>query len=815
MSAIINALKGSLESDPQNWETRLALIEACNGEGLYNEAVEFLNQAESLPGDDAGLVVAGKCYFAVGASEQAHGIYLAALEVNPDNEDARNAIKEIEAAHAAEADGSVPVAVLADEDDVGDVEEAVAAVATPSPVAKAVAARAGQQAPAPVIVRSVNPEDIDPELIAEAEFIHQAEEESQRKRAASMRRDRVNAVALTVLLHVLVLFALMQVVSQAVRNAPPQIVASTTADSPPEAIDNETLKRPTQTSAASSSAMADIVSVDATSSFSLSNVKVDTAANMALGDTGIDFAPSMDMGVETSSDSKMMFGQKMEGDVLGVILDVSGSMAEYLPYVVREVDKNFKNAPIVYVRDVVLRRRSKDPEVITIIPDEVRPFDEDRNHTPYWFLWYDLPRKAPQRYVDRLIETMKSRPNQFLALNRGGSDMVSAAIDFLVEQKIDSLYIFSDFEDFVDEDLAQEIGQGLGRRRIRTYVQPAKKSTENLAIMTKKLANRTLGRQMPSLVSIMQPPDDTPKPLTLQKPKDMLADAPVNYATPRKEMFGKEFYDFRPNKLQEITRLSEPEYDAVFYGPQARVEIFLKNEKGEYLQHPIEFYYWSWKRDPERMKDPKYYGRRRKFLRVEEDPTFDGKEIVWKMVLEDELKFQVHLYLGRKGMNATYVAEPPKDGTPDSANIYFRIPRLAFERKDIYYGQDLPPEGLDLDHVRIGVRPNTVVFNLPRKDRNRYKATWALDGFVPGYNTRHFDELIRVMPNGIRDVVVSGPSFGPRKFHARTTSSKILLTGGAGRRDIEPWESFWFALVRSADTRERFTKTEAISIEIE
>ena len=48
----------------------------------------------------------------------------------------------------------------------------------------------------------------------------------------------------------------------------------------------------------------------------------------------------------------------------------------------------------------------------------------------------------------------------------------------------------------------------------------------------------------------------------------------------------------------------------------------------------------------------------------------------------------------------------------------------------------------------------------------------------------------------------------------RTTASKILLEGGQPRPDIEPWESFHARLVRRGDTRERFTKTEAIEIEI-
>jgi len=120
-----------------------------------------------------------------------------------------------------------------------------------------------------------------------------------------------------------------------------------------------------------------------------------------------------------------------------------------------------------------------------------------------------------------------------------------------------------------------------------------------------------------------------------------------------------------------------------------------------------------------------------------------------------------------------------------------------------------------LDQVREAVKANEVIFNLPRQERDIYATQWAQSGFQMGYNTKKYNELIRRLPNGIRDLVVQGPSFGPRKFHARTTSAKILLNGGSGRADIEPWESFWAALVRPGDSREKFTKTEAIEIEIE
>ncbi|MEM7011635.1 MAG: hypothetical protein AAF585_09145 [Verrucomicrobiota bacterium] len=528
----------------------------------------------------------------------------------------------------------------------------------------------------------------------------------------------------------------------------------------------------------------------------------------------------MDIGMSTGM-SMQLFGEKLieKGEKLGVVLDVSGSMAEFLPRVIREIDRNFDNTPIVYVNNALIRNTGNtETEIRRIVEEEVVPYYPDRTHTPYWFLWHDLPRKAPQPAVDRLMEYFKKRPNAFIAV--GGYNRMTAAADFLAKQKVDAIYIFSDFEDFVDEELARDLGQRLGTGGIKTFVQPAQQKTEFLKVMAQKVANRSKGRELKPLNEI-QVEEDTSIMARLEdktvKPEDMAAKLDVRYATSRPTAVGDEFYEFRPNQNWfEIARLQEPEYEVVFYGPEARGELFLKNEKGEFMQYPITFGYHSRKyteEDPNKPNEPRH--RRRKFLRLAEDPTFDGEEIVWKMILEDELKFDVHLYLGRKGMNATYVAEPPEDETTDHAYIYFRVPPLVREREDRYYGYDLPSGGLNLDQVREYAQFNKMVLNLPNGDRDRFERHWGELGFEPGYNTRHFNELIRHLPNGIRDVVVDGPSFGPRKFHARTTSNRILLHGGQHRADIELWEAFHMRLVRPLDRRTRFTKTEAIEIQIE
>lgn len=803
----IPELTQSLAAEPTNWERRLALVQALMAEGRHETAVEVVNQGEAIPHEAAPWLAAAKTYAAVGAIEQAGSLVATALEIDPDFAPAKSYQAEL-AALAPQ----IPVALTAD-----DVEDEGASALQASSARSA----------APLMRRSADEGTPETHIALpkvafsnhEMEALREAEEAAKLRREVAIRRDKFNSLTITVLVHVAIFFALTLYVTQVPPRVPPQIVASSATQQQEEMIENVKMDKPTlEPTTAVNSSIADIISVNATSSFSVSSVDV-PVADMAV-QTGMQFNPSMSLGMPTSTASKMMFGQPMEGEVLGVILDVSGSMAEFLPVVVREVDKNFKDSPVVYVRNMLISNDNREGEVRLIVPEEVVPYDPVyKTRTPYWFLWHDLPRKAPQRYVDRLIETFKTRPNQFLTVARWEGSSTISAVNMLMEEKIDSLYIFSDFEDFIDEDIAAELGQKLGRRKIRTYVQPAEKSTDFLDVMTKKVANKTLGRQMPALVSLLRGTEETEVTSLMKDNREAdiaaLANMNVKLATPRAEISDKPFYAFKPNaNWTEIHRLSEPEYDAIFYGPEARVEIFLKNAEGQYIQNPITFYYHSWKEIPDHP-DPRYRLRTRKFLRVEEPPSFDGKEIIWKMVLEDELKFRVHLYLGRKGMNATYVADPPKDGTYDSAHIYFRVPALATENKDRYYGFDFPAEGLKLDQVREAVKANEVIFNLPRGERDRFIKQWSISGFDMGYNTRKYDELIRQMPTGIRDVVVQGPSFGPRKFHARTTSSKIFLNGGAGRADIEPWESYWFSLNRGREERTKFTKTEAIEIQIE
>lgn len=810
MSALINSLKKALDVDPSDWETRSTLVDALAAEGHADEAKSVVEAGGDPPDEGPGHEHAQKAYAASGMEfpELAVAVLVEEDEPEEEVEEPKAYVRSIVPPGEAPSEATVAVSI-ADEEEGPEIASDVDFDREVPPVLEANpdVQKDGEGRAFYVIETTAE----------ELEELHHVEEISEKKHDRTIKRDRFNSLTLTIALHIALFFALAFVATHVPSNNPPNVVASASAATEDDIIDPTELNKPVPRQTPAAAAFTpNIVSVEAFSAVSINNVDVQTPQAL---DMGVTFSPSMNLGM-SSGMSMQLFGEKIieKGEKLGVVLDVSGSMAEFLPRVIREIDRNFDNTPIVYVNNALIRNTgNQETEIRRIVEEEVVPYYEDRTHTPYWFLWHDLPRKAPQPAVDRLMEYFKKRPNAFIAV--GGYNRMTAAADFLAKQKVDAIYIFSDFEDFVDEELARDLGQRLGTGGIKTFVQPAQQKTEFLKIMAQKVANRSKGRELKPLNEI-QVEEDTSIMAALEdntvKPEDIVEKLDVRYATPRAEVVGDEFYAFRPNQNWfEIARLEEPEYEVVFYGPEARGELFLKNEKGEFMQYPITFGYHSWKYVEDPTRNNELRPRRRKFLRLAEDPTFDGKEIVWKMILEDELEFDVHLYLGRKGMNATYVADPPKDETSDNAYIYFRVPPLVREREDRYYGYDLPPDGLNLDQVREYAQFNTMVLNLPNGDRDRFEKHWGELGFEAGYNTRHFHELIRHLPNGIRDMVVEGPSFGPRKFHARTTSNRILLRGRHYRADIELWESFNMSLVRPADRRTRFTKTEAIEIQIE
>lgn len=645
------------------------------------------------------------------------------------------------------------------------------------------------------------------------EELREHQKESAMRRLRMMRRDKLSSLMVTAAVHVAVFLLLGLVVISMPRREPPQIVAVASPSLPIDTLEKKKVLRPTQSAnAAPASAMPNIISAFDSSKISVPTLQLPQQNNAVFGTS---FTPTLDFAPQGMEGMPTLFGEKIDGKTLGVILDVSGSMSEYLPKVIREIDRNFEKASIIFTNNLIFRQGIESKtEIRPILTDDVKPRNEDGTHTPYWFLWYDLPKKAEQAAVDQLIKIFKERPNCYLAV--GGDNRVDKAMDHLRSLGVDSMYIFSDYEDWVDEEAAVEGARKLSKADIKVYVQPAQDRTEFLEVFTRKIAMRTSGKELKSLVKALEK-EEEPQPVLA----DVMDPVPVevegvNYGTVRPERYGTEFYDYRgPGNEWKIIEVFEHKlFDLVLYGPSARAAIFLKTD-GRYVAHPVGFWYHSRKWFLDERGD--WTWRRRKWLRNEEPPKLEGNEITWKMILEDEIKFEVWFRFEKDEASfmATYAAELAPDEKGDQASIGWHIPPLAVQKNDIYYSPDFP-QGLNLDRLREASKPNHSVFNLSTKEAERYGPTWNIYGWKRGINIRTHDVLCKNLPNGILDARVQGQSFGPRVITVAARQNDILLNASSYRADIELWEGYGFHLTRPADqTRHRLTKTKAFQLTIE
>ena len=299
----ISELTTSLAADSGNWELRLSLVQALIAEGRHESAVEVVNQGEAIPHEPGPWLAAAKTYAAVGATEQARGLVASALEIDPDYEPAKR--------YKAELSPAVrPPVVSLTAADLEDEEIEVLAVAAEPTIALVKKSGDGSPMTLPKVTFSSQ----------EIEALRDAEEAVKQRNLNSVRRDKLNSLVATVILHIAIFAALTLVATQELPRIPPQIIASATIQPQQDQITDVKMSRPMLApAAAASSAAVDIISVNATSSFSVSSVDVkisDVTAAAGSGSssmgTGMSFNPSMSLGMATSSESRMLFGQPME-----------------------------------------------------------------------------------------------------------------------------------------------------------------------------------------------------------------------------------------------------------------------------------------------------------------------------------------------------------------------------------------------------------------------------------------------------------------------------------------------------------------------
>lgn len=342
-----------------------------------------------------------------------------------------------------------------------------------------------------------------PGLQASKAYLRAAELRRRADAAAeNLRRSRAGdsfkAIALTAVAHAGVIIAVGAMAISAPYVVPPGGSAHASVPSGAMKEDLTKLSRTLNRRAAEDHGIARLVAsqhrADVTMASSEAEASPLPAAMLGTGsfEPSVQFPEGRDAGIT-------LFGTPLEAKVLGVIADVSGSAAELLPSVIREVDQHAGQSPVVFVNHTILREfaEGEATALTPVVATDVAPSREGLP-TPYTFLWGELPRVAGPSSMDQVIEIFKTRPDCHLAV--GGENRIAAAFDYLISQKVDAIYIYSDFEDYTDLAAAQAWGQKLVAAKVRVYVQPVSRRTESLELIASQMVKPSQGRELPPLV---------------------------------------------------------------------------------------------------------------------------------------------------------------------------------------------------------------------------------------------------------------------------------------------------------------------------
>ena len=240
---------------------------------------------------------------------------------------------------------------------------------------------------------------------------------------------RTIAIFITVGVHLLlIVFAAIYSLT-ANKDLNPKIIASVQGP-PPEKqqkIEKRTVKKRAE-QVATAAPMTKMLRTDNLAKVAIPKMAdlTDSPIGLGEGNLGVGFgrASTKNMG-----SGAMFFGQKVTGN-LGVVFDVSGSMHEYVPVVVSEIQRNFRNAMVVCVNSSMMTFAMGDPAAV--------PYkDADGTNSRIPFLGSDVAKE-----MDR---DLKSLPNcWFMDKNR---NTLGHGIEYLMEQNIRTIFVFSDFHD--------------------------------------------------------------------------------------------------------------------------------------------------------------------------------------------------------------------------------------------------------------------------------------------------------------------------------------------------------------------------------
>jgi len=254
------------------------------------------------------------------------------------------------------------------------------------------------------------------------------------------------------------------VVNEAVVESPPE-------DQPedqPQDIPQPTSDPQPQAAAAEASPfdMNTVVMDSPSPTFSVPNVSVSSVSPSVPG-TSTGTGTTGTSGTGSPRKAINLFGAKTESAKLGVILDCSGSAHPFLLAALKEIDKNFDNAPTVLA--VGCGMKENPPPAKVELYGRIHPDKEKDKSGSRTILGQLAMAEGKNKDLERFLDRLKRRDDVW-AINGGDIYATQMGFDELIKEGVDTIYWFSDLQDAVDPKVMERLVRELKRKDIKVIV---------------------------------------------------------------------------------------------------------------------------------------------------------------------------------------------------------------------------------------------------------------------------------------------------------------------------------------------------------
>ena len=322
---------------------------------------------------------------------------------------------------------------------------------------------ASEPAAQPASVAPVEPAPITPSHLAPVTSSPQAfDAQATRHEPKAKNSRKATAIMVAVGVHVALIIIATTLTIFAASKDEPEIIAAIAppSTSPQQEMKKKTVqkqvKRAPSAASAAAAPMAQMMKANAAARFTTPEVTRTSTGPLGVGEGDLGTgAFGVGDGLGDAGDGGGMFMGTSTSANLAVVFDITASVGEALPVVVKEIQRTFKDAQVVSVFGASFKRRNQNRTLI--------PYKDNK---PVLALVRKYSKAKADEFNKVLFSLSRSESIEEKSRDPEFRQSLGTAIEILLNQENPpgNIFVFSDFADGVDPRYMQEM-QALARRK--------------------------------------------------------------------------------------------------------------------------------------------------------------------------------------------------------------------------------------------------------------------------------------------------------------------------------------------------------------